>query len=696
MNRPVKTLMPSTGIATGLMAPLALGAPGNLDPGFADHGRALLDTATGGSAWSLEALDDGRVFVAGGDVEYECSGYWYYDCEEIGSNFAGELTGEGQMDSSYSPAALAGIEVRDAARQPDGKVILVGRRLDGWQAINSYVVYRLSAGGTLDTTFGAEGFFELPPFDPGYRPLATSVIVDPDGRIVVSGSLADHLIVLRLLPDGTLDASFGDGGTYLGPPQDFDARTFVKRTGTGSYRVATTGESQCRVIGLTAAGAIDGSFGTAGIALPAPGDATACGGMASQADGSLIVAGSSDGQAFATRLRATGAPDAGFSAQLGAAMTGATAIAVAGDGKVLVAGTGEPGAMVVRLEPDGVLDASFGEAGTTLIDLPADYETAPRVNALAFDSEGRVLAAGGDAVTNSPYYPTTWSPFVVRLFDDAGQDSAGIISFTPAAIEAAEGSNAVVKVRRTGGKSGSVSVNYHTKSSYDYYATVGSDYGAVNGTLTWADGDASDKEIVVPVHDDTGGPEEYEGFAIELADVQGGAGLGKRNDGVLILPDGAPAGQFSLSVSYSGNESSLVTVWVSRNFYFDGPVSVTVTPVAGSATAGEDYDATPVTLSWGDLEEGSKTFDFQILEDDEPEVNESFNVELSNPTGGAILGPYATAEVAIPANDGRRIPGSGRGGGGSTGWLTLLLLALAATVRSWRAAVRRQRHSGTA
>lgn len=677
MNRPFKTLTPSTGIATGLMAPLALGAPGNLDPGFADHGRALLATASGGSAWSLEALDEDRLFVAGGDVEYECSGYWYYDCEKIGSNFAGELTGEGQMDASYTPAVLADIEVRDAARQPDGKFIMVGRRLDGWQSINSLVVYRLSAGGALDTTFGAEGFFELTPFDPGSPHVATAVIVDPDGRIVVSGSMVDHLFVLRLLPDGTPDASFGDGGTYIGPLQDFDARTFVERTGAGSYRVATTGESQCRVLGLTAAGAIDGSFGTAGIAVPTPGDATACDGMASQADGSLVLVGSSDGQAFATRLHATGAPDAGFSAQLDAAMTAATAIAVAGDGKVLVAGGGEPGAMVVRLGPDGVLDASFGEAGTTLIDLPAEWQTAPRVNALAFDGEGLVLAAGGDSATGSP--------FVVRLFDDAGQDSAGIISFTPAAVEAVEGSNAVIRVRRTGGKSGSVSVNYRTESNTFYYATAGTDYDPVNGTLTWADGDASEREIVVPVHDETGGPEEYEGFAIELADVQGGAGLGRRNDSVLILPDGDPAGQFSLGLSYSGNEPSVVTVWVFRNFYFDGAVSVTVTPVAGSATAGEDFDATPVTLSWGDKEEGPKTLEFQILDDDERETNETFDVELSNPTGGAILGPYATAEVVIPPNDGQRISGSGRGGGGSTGWFSLLLLALAGSIRWVRA-----------
>lgn len=37
-----KSLASSSGIATGLVVPLAMAAPGNLDDGFGDHGRILL------------------------------------------------------------------------------------------------------------------------------------------------------------------------------------------------------------------------------------------------------------------------------------------------------------------------------------------------------------------------------------------------------------------------------------------------------------------------------------------------------------------------------------------------------------------------------------------------------------------------------------------------------------------------------
>ena len=586
-----RRIAPSTGIATGLVAPLALAAPGNLDAGFADHGRLMMEAEYGGQAWSVEALDDGKVFVAGGDVEAACS-YFYYYCDYYGSNFAGELTGAGQVDRYFTSTGL-GIEVRDAIRQPDGKVIMVGRRLEPARELTTLVVYRLAAGGSLDTTFGSEGIFDLPAGDYGTRHTASSATQDPDGRIVVSGSSDGQLIVLRLLADGTLDPSFGENGVFVGPLHDHEARTFVERTADAGYRITATSEAQCRIVGLTAAGAMDDTFGTAGIApvVSAQGGANSCSSMASQADGSLLLSGTTDGHAFATRILATGASDAAFLADaVAAAMTEATAIAVDSDGKIVVAGSGEPGAMVMRLSADGAVDPTFGEAGTTLIDLPSENGSQPRINALDVRADGRVLAAGGDSYSGSP--------FVVQLLADGGAASPGVLGFAGPNVDAAEGSQVVVKVRRTGGKSGSVSVEYEMVSD-GALNTSDEDYGKEAGTLTWSDGDASEREIVVPIHADSDGPEEYEAFQIQLGDPQGGAGLGKKNEVVSILPDGAPGGQFAVYETY-GDEAAPAEVVVYRNFYSEGAVSVTVTPVAGSADAGDDFDASPVTLHWAD------------------------------------------------------------------------------------------------
>ena len=69
-------------------------------------------------------------------------------------------------------------------------------------------------------------------------------------------------------------------------------------------------------------------------------------------------------------------------------------------------------------------------------------------------ADGRVLAAGGDSYSGLP--------FVVQLLDNGGAESQGVLSFARQGIETAEGGELVVKVRRTGGKSGNVSVEYET------------------------------------------------------------------------------------------------------------------------------------------------------------------------------------------------------------------------------------------
>jgi hypothetical protein len=410
--------------------------------------------------------------------------------------------------------------------------------------------------------------------------------------------------------------------------------------------------------------------------------------MTSQADDRLLVTGSAGGQGFAAGLLGTGAPDPAFAADaVAGAMLDATAIEIADDGKILVGGSGNDGSMIMRLLADGGSDPSFGNAGTTLIDLPSEYGSQPVIRDLIARQDGSVLAAGGDYQSDLP--------FVIRLLGDDGSDGPGVVSIIQPYVEAAEGDQMVVNVRRTGGKTGNVSVAYETIPGDWAPATGGQDYDEVSGLLTWADGDTTTREIIVPLHDDAGAVEEYEEFSIALSDVQGGAGFGTRNAAAFILPDGEPAGQFAVETfNVTVGESGLAQIWVYRNYYFDGAVSVTVTPVAGTATAGSDFAADPVTVSWADQDYEAKLVEIGIVNDLDEELNESFSVELSNPTGGAILGPRTVGSVTIEANDAPPLPPppppNRGGGGGSMGFLSLLLLGLAEFMRSARRLLHRR------
>jgi hypothetical protein len=112
-----------------------------------------------------------------------------------------------------------------------------------------------------------------------------------------------------------------------------------------------------------------------------------------------------------------------------------------------------------------------------------------------------------------------------------------------------------------------------------------------------------------------------------------------------------------------------------------------LTPVAGSATAGDDFIAEPVTLSWADKDTLSQTAEIALNNDAMEEGSESFTVGLSNPTGGAVIGPRSRGTITIPAND-TVDPPPPPGGGGAAGFLSLLFLWFAELLISVRRSAR--------
>ncbi|HZN67208.1 MAG TPA: Calx-beta domain-containing protein [Tepidisphaeraceae bacterium] len=93
-----------------------------------------------------------------------------------------------------------------------------------------------------------------------------------------------------------------------------------------------------------------------------------------------------------------------------------------------------------------------------------------------------------------------------------------------------------------------------------------------------------------------------------------------------------------------------VTVNVARTRGRSGPISVTYSVSDATATATLDYTPVTGTLLFAD-QQITASFTVPILDDTLAEGNESFNVIISAPTGGAILGPNTTATVTILDNE---------------------------------------------
>jgi hypothetical protein len=108
--------------------------------------------------------------------------------------------------------------------------------------------------------------------------------------------------------------------------------------------------------------------------------------------------------------------------------------------------------------------------------------------------------------------------------------------------------------------------------------------------------------------------------------------------------------QFS-AVSYSISESGVnAAITVNRIDGSGGTVTVAYATSNGTATAGTDYTAAAGTLTFTDGEL-TKVFTVIVHDDALVEGNETINLTLSAPTGGAALGTPSTAVLTILDND---------------------------------------------
>ena len=230
----------------------------------------------------------------------------------------------------------------------------------------------------------------------------------------------------------------------------------------------------------------------------------------------------------------------------------------------------------------------------------------------------------------------------------------GAFQFSVSTASVSEGAgNVNITINRVGGSDGAVTVDWRTQAQT---ASYGADYGDFEWTtLTFAAGETS-KTLPVSIVDDTL-VEGDETFQVQLGNPTGGATLGTTTTSTVTIKDNDVAtpqpGAFTLgAASYSVSEGAgNVNITINRVGGSDGAVTVDWRTQGQTATYGADYgdfDWTPVTFAAG---ETSKTLPVSIVDDTLVEGDETFQVLLGNPTGGAILGTTSTSTVTIKDND---------------------------------------------
>lgn len=426
--------------------------------------------------------------------------------------------------------------VAELAVQPDGRILIVGD-FDAYDRISRPGFARLEPDGTLDVTF-----------QPSVNGRVRAVLPLPDGRILVGGDFTRiggvaREYLARLHPDGTVDTTFvgpdfADASTWgvYGLAVQPDGKVLV---GGLFYFPGTNRKSGlCRVL---PDGKLDATFSGVVQGAHAPGKTSTLKVVRSilvQPDGQILVSG--DFGAFNNttrtgfvRLSASGALDTTFAPKVDGTF-GLKTMLRQPDGRILIGGdfknvNNVSAPHLARILANGALDTTFAAAG----------RPSAEVRDLALAPDGSLYLAGlhADFQTENLLSPL-W-----RALPGLAE-TAGVVEFSADTYIGREGSNATLVVRRLGGAAGAIRVGYATaRDAEGDTATAGADYARVSGVLEWADGDASDKIISIPLPAD-GLVDEPETFTVRLGEpLIGGVLPGARVQAMVTILVRIPVSQ---------------------------------------------------------------------------------------------------------------------------------------------------------
>jgi uncharacterized delta-60 repeat protein len=194
---------------------------GELDPGFGEGGIAILPVgALGDQAHAVAVGPGGRIAVVG--VAERPS---FRDAVGVAM-----LESDGTPEAAFAGDGTTVIQTESGeddrgegvAFQPDGKIVIADST--GGGGGDGFTLIRLGLDGKPDPSFDGDGVVETPiPGDGGIEEGRISdVVIQPDGKIVGGGYGFDYtgtppnfvgkFEIVRYLPNGELDPSFGSGG----------------------------------------------------------------------------------------------------------------------------------------------------------------------------------------------------------------------------------------------------------------------------------------------------------------------------------------------------------------------------------------------------------------------------------------------------------------------------------------------------
>ena len=419
---------------------MAQAADGDLDPTFGTGGMVTTDIDHSTDIANAVAIQaDGKLVVVG--QTYKNNDYSNEDFVVTRYNT------DGTLDTTFGRGGKVRTDFPGLAAVPsavviqsDGKIVVAGGAFPQFTFAGNFEVVRYNPNGSLDRSFGNGGIVTTTFPEGSY---AFDVALQPDGKIIAAGTVFVDFIpgepsntdfaLARYNPDGTPDATFGNGGQvstdFVGLEDDAFSVLIQpdgKIVAVGSADSPATYYDFAAVRYLSN-GTIDTTFGVAGKVSTDFGDQNfdRARSAALQPDGRIIASGfaiSQNGgvQNFAVaRYTSSGVLDTTFSRDgkteidFGNCCQSANKVLLQSDGKIITVGyanteDSDSDFLLARLSPRGSLDATFGVGGkvrTSFGDLNGG------ANGAALQSDGKIVAVGFQAT-----FSNQWANFALARY----------------------------------------------------------------------------------------------------------------------------------------------------------------------------------------------------------------------------------------------------------------------------------------
>ena len=313
--------------------------------------------------------------------------------------------------ASYGPVASNFMDnAQDVVVLPNGKMVYCGT--SGLTSSLGMVVVRLNCNGTIDNTFGTNGYYLYNA--PGGSSFAYDMELLPNGQFLVAGATSitaanPRFSMFRLNSDGTLDQTFGVNGFFhndIGSGEDYARKILIQNNKiilVGASKVPGFSTNRLALTQCDMNGQLDVSFGTAGTTVFQDGTGASCFAQ------SAVIGNNQDificGDAYISnnyypllaKVSANGIPYTTFGSNgvLIPMNFNARFFDIEYDGsKLIMAGQNNVGPwdflLQARNTTDGGLVTTFGTAGSSIVDvIQADtyYE-------LLIHPDGSLLACG--------------------------------------------------------------------------------------------------------------------------------------------------------------------------------------------------------------------------------------------------------------------------------------------------------------